>query len=190
MMNLISTRLPGVILIEPRVYRDNRGYFLEAWHRDRYAAVGLNVEFLQDNMSFSEPGVLRGLHLQWPAGQTKLVSVLAGSIFDVAVDVRFGSPTFGHWAGVELSAGTHSQLFIPVGFAHGFVVTSPGGATVGYKVDLPYTPSDELTVAWDDPEIGIKWPVDESALTLSAKDREGLRLRDIPLDRLPRYDRP
>jgi dTDP-4-dehydrorhamnose 3,5-epimerase len=186
-MNLIETRLPGVVVVVPRVYRDERGYFLEAWRHDRYAALGLDANFIQDNLSVSEPGVLRGLHLQWPAAQIKLVSVLAGSVFDVAVDVRVGSPTFGRWAGVELSAGVHSQLYVPAGFAHGFVVTSPGGATVGYKVNAPYTPNDELTLAWDDPDVGIEWPVLTAPLMLSPKDRQGLKLRDFPPGRLPPY---
>jgi dTDP-4-dehydrorhamnose 3,5-epimerase len=187
-MNLIPTGLPGVVVVEPRVHRDGRGYFLEAWRRDRYAEAGLAAEFVQDNLSFSGPGVLRGLHLQWPAGQTKLVSVLAGSVFDVAVDVRVGSPTFGRWAGVALSAGSHAQLYVPAGFAHGFLVTSPDGAAVGYKVDAPYTPADELTLAWDDPDVGVGWPAGAGPPALSDKDRRGLRLRDFPAGRLPTYD--
>jgi dTDP-4-dehydrorhamnose 3,5-epimerase len=184
-MNFIPTSLPSVVVVEPRVFRDPRGYFLETWNSDRYAVAGLATTFIQDNMSVSHPGVLRGLHLQWPTSQTKLVSVLAGAIFDVAVDVRVGSPTFGRWVGEELSTEGHRQLFIPAGFAHGFVVTSTSPATVSYKVDAPYTPGDELTVAWDDPDIAIEWPV--SGPALSGKDREGLRLRDIPTDRLPVY---
>jgi dTDP-4-dehydrorhamnose 3,5-epimerase len=184
-MNLIPTELPGVFAIEPKIFRDERGYFLESWHQSRYAAEGLPARFMQDNLSFSAPGVLRGLHLQWPMGQAKLVGVLKGSVFDVAVDVRVGSPTFGKWTAVELSDDGHRQIYIPPGFAHGFVVTSPEGAIVSYKVDAPYTPGDELTVAWDDPEIGIAWPRD--APTLSAKDRQGVRLRDFPPGRLPEY---
>jgi dTDP-4-dehydrorhamnose 3,5-epimerase len=184
-MNLTPTELPGVVVIEPRVFRDDRGYFLESWHRGRFAEAGLTADFGQDNLSFSRPGVLRGLHLQAPAGQTKLVRVVAGSVFDVAVDVREGSPTFGKWVGVELSADDHRQVYIPPGFAHGFMVTSPAGATVTYKVDAPYTPADELTVAWDDPDIGISWP--PLTPVLSPKDRQGLRLRDFPPGRLPRY---
>lgn len=184
-MNLIPTELPGVLVVVPRVFRDDRGYFLESWHRDRYAGAGLPGGFLQDNLSCSTPGVLRGLHLQHPAAQAKLVSVLAGAIFDVAVDVRVGSPTFGRWAGVELTADGHRQLLVPAGFAHGFVVTSDVPALVSYKVDAPYAPADELTVAWDDPDLAICWPVPRPSL--SGKDRQGLRLRDLPPDRLPHF---
>jgi dTDP-4-dehydrorhamnose 3,5-epimerase len=184
-MKLIPTGLLGVVVIEPKVFRDDRGYFLESWHRGRYAEAGLIADFAQDNMSYSAPGVLRGLHLQSPTGQTKLVRVYAGSVFDVAVDVRQGSPTFGKWVGIELSAEDQRQVYIPVGFAHGFMVTSEAGATVGYKVDTPYTPDDELTVAWDDPEIGINWP--GGTPILSPKDRQGVRLQDFPAGRLPKY---
>lgn len=184
-MNLIPTGLPGVVVVEMKVFRDERGYFLESWHRGRFAEAGLGADFGQDNMSYSAPGVLRGLHLQSPTGQTKLVRALTGSVFDVAVDVREGSPTFGKWVGIELSAENHRQVYIPAGFAHGFMVTSEAGATIGYKVDRPYTPADELTVAWDDPEIGIRWPGD--APVLSSKDRHGVRLKDFPAGRLPKY---
>jgi dTDP-4-dehydrorhamnose 3,5-epimerase len=184
-MNVIPTELPGVVVIEPRVFRDARGYFFETWHGPRYAEAGLPAAFLQDNLSVSAPGVLRGLHLQWPTAQAKLVTVLAGEVWDVAVDVRRGSPTFGRWVGLTLSADDHRQVYIPEGFAHGFVVTGGGDATVSYKVNAPYAPGDELTVVWDDPDLAIAWPV--SAPTLSPKDREGRRLRDIPADRLPVY---
>jgi dTDP-4-dehydrorhamnose 3,5-epimerase len=179
------TELPDVVLIEPRVFRDPRGYFLETWNRERYVAAGVAAEFVQDNLSVSAAGVLRGLHLQWPTAQAKLVAVMVGSVFDVAVDVRVGSPTFGRWVGVELSDEGHRQLYIPEGFAHGFVVLR-GPATVCYKVNAPYTPADELTVAWDDPDLAIPWPV--AAPVLSAKDSEGLRLRDIPESRLPLFN--
>ncbi len=184
-MNLIPTDLPDVLVVVPRVFRDERGYFLETWHRDRYADAGFPAGFLQDNLSYSAPGVLRGLHMQHPSGQAKLVSVLAGAIFDVAVDTRAGSPTFGRWVGVELSAEGHRQLFVPAGFAHGFVVTSGVPALVSYKVDAPYAPGDELTIAWDDPDLAVGWPV--AAPVLSEKDRRGLRLRDVPPGRLPRF---
>lgn len=183
-MNLKKTRLPGVVIIEPRIFHDQRGHFLETWSEARYSGAGLDTVFIQDNLSTSASGVLRGLHLQWPTAQAKLVSVASGAVFDVAVDVRVGSPTFGQWDGVPLSADDHRQLYIPEGFAHGFVVTA-GPATVCYKVNAPYTPADELTVLWDDPDLGITWPVSDPIL--SAKDREGLRLRDIPRDRLPQY---
>jgi dTDP-4-dehydrorhamnose 3,5-epimerase len=184
-MNVIPTRLPGVLILEPRVYPDPRGYFLETWSQARYAEAGLPARFVQDNLSYSLPGVLRGLHLQSPSAQAKLIAVLLGEVFDVAVDVRSGSPTFGQWVGVSLSAEGHRQLFIPAGFAHGFVVTGTCAA-VSYKCDAPYAPRDELTVLWNDPDLDIRWPVDSP--TLSAKDREGLRLRDIPADRLPRFE--
>jgi dTDP-4-dehydrorhamnose 3,5-epimerase len=183
-MNLIPTELPGVVLIEPRIFRDSRGYFLETWHQARYAEAGLATAFVQDNLSSSSLGVLRGLHLQWPAGQAKLISVLTGAIHDVAVDIRLGSPTFGRSVGISLSAGDHRQIFVPEGFAHGFVVTA-GPAVVSYKVNAPYAPNDELTVLWNDPDLDITWPL--SAPILSAKDLEGRRLRDIPRDRLPQY---
>lgn len=183
-MNVLPTSLPGVLLIEPRIFSDPRGYFLETWNLARYGEAGITTEFIQDNLSSSTLGVLRGLHLQHPRAQAKLISVSTGAIFDVAVDVRVGSPTFGQWYGATLAAGEHKQLYIPEGFAHGFVVTE-GPATVCYKVNAPYTPGDELTVAWDDPDLAIVWP--NLAPTLSPKDREGLRLRDIPRDRLPTY---
>ena len=131
-MKLIPTELPGVVLIEPRIFRDARGYFLETWHQARYAEAGLATAFVQDNLSSSSLGVLRGLHLQWPTGQAKLISVLTGAIHDVAVDVRLGSPTFGRSVGISLSAGDHSQIFVPEGFAHGFVVTA-GPAVVSTR---------------------------------------------------------
>jgi dTDP-4-dehydrorhamnose 3,5-epimerase len=183
-MNVTPTRLPGLLTIEPRIFRDARGYFLETWNLARYAEAGVTATFIQDNLSVSAPGVLRGLHLQWPTAQAKLISVVAGAVFDVAVDVRVGSPTFGEWFGVTLSAEDHRQLYVPEGFAHGFVVTD-GPATVCYKVNAPYTPADELTVAWDDPDLAVSWPV--GSPLLSPKDREGRRLRDIPRDSLPKF---
>jgi dTDP-4-dehydrorhamnose 3,5-epimerase len=185
-MNVIPTRLPGVVVIEPKVYGDARGHFLETWNQARYAEAGLPRAFVQDNLSFSLPGVLRGLHFQSPGGQSKLVSVLSGAVFDVAVDIRRGSPEFGRWVGEVLSSDNRRQMFIPAGFAHGFVVLGDAGALFSYKVDGPYSPKDELTLAWNDLEIGIDWPV--VTPILSAKDQEGLRLADIPVDRLPRYE--
>lgn len=181
-MNVIPTRLPGVVVIEPRIFRDARGYFLETWNQGRYEQAGLPSAFLQDNLSHSEQGVLRGLHLQVPNPQAKLVSVASGVIFDVAVDVRAGSPTFGQWVGITLDADDHSQLFVPAGFAHGFVVVK-GPAKVSYKVDAPYSPKDELTILWNDPDLAIDWPF--LTPTLSEKDQQGLRLRDLTPDRLP-----
>lgn len=183
-MNVIPTRLPGVVVLEPRVFRDDRGHFFEVWNGPRHAEAGLPAAAVQDNLSCSGPNVLRGLHLQHPTAQSKLITVLAGTIWDVAVDVRVGSPTFGQWVSVPLAAEPCRQMFIPAGFAHGFVVTGEG-ATVLYKCDAPYSPSDELTVRWDDPDLAVPWPV--AAPVLSAKDRAGLRLRDIPVERLPRF---
>ncbi len=183
-MNVIPTRLPGAVVLEPKVFGDSRGFFMESWNQARYAEAGLPAEFVQDNLSFSANGVLRGLHLQVPTCQAKLVTVLIGEVFDVAVDVRVGSPTFGQWVGVTLSAENKRQFFVPAGFAHGFAVT---GATAlfAYKCTTYYAPKDELTVLWNDPELGIEWPI--SSPTLSSKDRQGLRLSDIPKDRLPKY---
>ena len=177
-----SDLLPGVILIEPRVFRDDRGYFLETWSRQRYQEAGLPADFVQDNLSYSKAGVLRGLHYQHPTAQGKFVSVLRGEVFDVAVDIRRGSPTFGKWEGFVLSAENGRQLYVPEGFAHGFVVTSED-ALFSYKCTAPYDPAAEGSVAWDDPALGISWPV--SAPTLAAKDRAAPRLGDIPPDRLP-----
>jgi dTDP-4-dehydrorhamnose 3,5-epimerase len=184
-MNVITTRLPGVVIIEPKIYRDGRGYFLETWNQARYTEAGLPTGFVQDNVSVSAARVLRGLHLQTPSCQSKLISVLAGQIWDVAVDVRNGSPTFGQWVGETLSAEDHRQFFIPAGFAHGFVVTGEGAATVSYKCDAFYAPKEELTILWDDPALGIDWPL--ATPILSAKDREGQRLADVPRERLWSY---
>lgn len=181
-MNVIQTPLPGVVIVEPKLYGDSRGTFFEAWNRARYAEFGVPEICVQANVSFSEAGVLRGLHLQTPRVQSKLVSVLAGEIYDVAVDVRVGSPTFGRWTGVRLSAENHRQLFVPAGFAHGFAVTA-GPATVMYQCDAYYAPTDELTIRWDDPALAIDWPV--ARPILSDKDRQGLALADVPEGRLP-----
>jgi dTDP-4-dehydrorhamnose 3,5-epimerase len=141
-MNIVSTRLDGVLLIEPRVFGDQRGYFYETYQRERYAEAGITVEFVQDNISFSRQNTLRGLHYQHPGGQAKLVQVLEGEIFDVAVDVRYGSPTFGQWVGVTLSSEKQRQLYIPAGFAHGFCVMSPT-ALFMYKCSDYYAPQHE-----------------------------------------------
>ena len=174
-------------MIEPDVYEDARGYFLETWSRERYRAIGIDLDFAQDNVSSSSSGVLRGLHLQCPTAQAKLVSVLAGEVFDVAVDVRVGSPRFGRWVGVTLSAARRNQLFIPPGFAHGFCVTGEH-ALFSYKCSQLYRPADELGIVWNDPDVGIAWPVREPRL--SPKDAAYPRLADIPRDRLPRWEGP
>ena len=183
-MNVTETSLPGLLMIEPRAFHDARGYFFETWNQAKYAEKGLTTTFVQDNVSSSMKGVLRGLHLQWPASQAKLVSVLEGEVYDVAVDVRHRSPTFGQSFGALLSADNHRQLLIPEGFAHGFVVTAER-ATFLYKCSKAYTPSDEMTILWSDPDLNIDWPITNPIL--SPKDLQGLLLRDIPVERLPRY---
>jgi len=181
-MKVTPTDLPEVLLIEPRVFGDARGFFLEAWSRARYAEHGIDVEFVQDNLSRSSGGVLRGMHLQHPNGQGKLVTVVQGEVFDVAVDVRPSSPRFGRWTGVWLSAENHHQLYIPPGFAHGFCVTSES-ALFSYKCTALYSPGDEIGMCWNDPEVGIEWPVKDPVL--SAKDSVYPRLSEIPKERLP-----
>ncbi|MGH2531137.1 MAG: dTDP-4-dehydrorhamnose 3,5-epimerase [Thermomicrobiales bacterium] len=181
-MNVIPTDLPGVVIIEPRVFRDDRGYFLETWNAERYAEIGLSL-FVQDNLSFSTHGVLRGLHYQHPGDQGKLVSVLEGEVFDVAVDIRPDSPAFRRWVGVTLSAENARQLYVPVGFAHGFVVTS-ATARFAYKCTALYQPHNEGSLRWNDPDIAIAWPVDSPVL--SPKDAAAPLLKDVERARLPR----
>ena len=183
-MNVIQTDLPGVLIIEPRVFGDARGFFTETWQQKHYAEVGVPDRFVQDNLSFSRHGILRGLHYQHPHAQGKLVYVLQGEVYDVAVDIRVGSPSFGRWEGVTLSDENKRQLYIPPGFAHGFCVTSDK-ALFAYKCTEFYNPAAEGCVRWDDPEIGIIWPV--KAPSLSDKDREASLLKDIPRDRLPQW---
>lgn len=180
-MNVISTAIDDVRVIEPRVFSDQRGYFLETYHRERYRDAGIVCEFVQDNLSFSVRGTLRGLHYQIRHPQAKLVQVISGEVFDVAVDLRIGSPTFGKWAGVVLSSENKRQLFIPEGFAHGFCVTSETALFL-YKCSDFYDPQDEGGLLWSDPDVGICWPV-ESPL-LSAKDAVFPRLCDIPEEKL------
>jgi len=184
-MNIEQTRLPGVVVLSPRVYRDPRGFFMETWNKERYADVGLPSAFVQDNLSESRRGVLRGLHYQHPAAQGKLLQVLRGEIYDVAVDIRRGSPTFGEWVGVVLSSDDQRQLYVPEGFAHGFVVMSES-ALFSYKCTDFYRPQDEGTVLWDDPDLGIDWPIADPIL--SAKDQAGVRLREMPAERLPVFN--
>ena len=176
-MKIIPTDLPGVVLFEPRVFDDDRGYFFESWNAARYQEAGLPERFVQDNLSRSKRGVLRGLHFQNPQSQGKLVSVLEGAVFDVAVDVRRGSPNFGSWFGIELSEQNRRQLYIPPGFAHGFCVTSDT-ALFAYKCTDYYNPATECCLRWDDPEIDIKWPIDNPQV--SEKDHQGKLLCEIP----------
>ena len=183
-MNVSNTALPGVMLIEPRVFADARGYFLETWQQQRYQEHGLPSQFVQDNMSCSSYATLRGLHFQYPHAQGKLVYVVYGEIFDVAVDIRVGSPTFGRSCGIELSRENKRQLYIPEGFAHGFCVTSET-AVVMYKCTDFYTPQTEGGVLWNDPDLAIPWPI--TTPTLSDKDQRYLPLREISRERLPSY---
>jgi dTDP-4-dehydrorhamnose 3,5-epimerase len=185
-MNVIATRLPGVVIVEPRVFRDERGYFLETWSTARYEAAGLPGAFAQDNLSCSSVGVLRGLHYQFPVAQGKLVSVVRGEVFDVAVDIRVGSPTFGQWDGALLSSENARQLYIPEGFAHGFVVVGDEPAYFSYKCTTGYDPAGQCSIAWNDPDLGIDWPT--AVPSLSPKDAEAPRLREVPESRLPRYE--
>lgn len=181
-MKVTATALAGVLLVEPRVFGDARGWFVETWSAERYAAAGIGGPFVQDNLSRSARGTLRGLHLQHPHAQGKLVSCPLGSVLDVAVDVRPGSRTFGRWIAEELSDENHRQLWIPPGFAHGFQVTSEV-ALFSYKCTDRYHPEHELGVRFDDPDVGVTWPLPEPLV--SAKDRALPLLRDIDRVRLP-----
>jgi dTDP-4-dehydrorhamnose 3,5-epimerase len=181
-MKLVQTELEGVVVIEPRVFEDPRGFFMETFHRGRYEALGIREDFCQDNLSFSSCNTLRGLHYQFPHAQAKLVQVLQGEIFDVAVDIRRGSPTFGRAVAVTLSGQNRRQMLIPKGFAHGFCVLSET-ALFAYKCSDFYAPDCDLGVRWCDPAIGIRWPVADPLL--SAKDRQLPLLTDIPPERLP-----
>ena len=183
-MKTLTTDLPGVLIIEPRVFPDARGFFFESYHSERYAKAGLPRAFLQDNHSCSVQGTIRGLHYQLMQPQAKLMRVLRGAVLDVAVDIRRGSPTFGRWVGVELSAENKRQLFIPVGFAHGFCVTSDV-AEVEYKCTDYYAPNDQRGVQWNDSTIAIPWPVSEPIL--ADKDRTYLPLLG-ERDDLPAYE--
>ncbi len=185
-MNVIETKIPGVVVVEPKVFGDERGFFMETWNQARYEDAGLPIRFVQDNLSFSTRGVLRGLHFQNPDQQGKLVQVLEGEVFDVAVDIRAGSPTFGEWEGVILSSENKRQFYVPEGFAHGFLVTGET-ALFSYKCTAKYNQSAEGYVLWNDPEIGIGWPA-EISLTLSEKDRAAPPLSEIPEEQLPRYE--
>lgn len=183
-MKVIETNLPGCLIIEPKVFGDARGFFFETWSRPRYAAHGIGPDFVQSNLSRSARDVLRGLHYQLPNSQGKLVSVQEGEVFDVAVDIRQGSPNFGQWTSVLLSAENKRQFWVPEGFAHGFVAISEF-ALFSYLCTAPYDASADASVAWDDTDIGIDWPVD--APSLSAKDAVAPRLKDVPVSRLPEY---
>lgn len=182
-MNVDATAIPGVLILEPRVLSDARGDFFETWSLLRYAQAGLPKTFVQDNVSRSQRGVLRGLHYQLPNAQGKLLSVLEGEIFDVAVDIRRGSPTFGQWVGATLSAENHRQLYVPPWCAHGFQATS-ATAVVVYKCTEYYHQASEHSVLWSDEELAIAWALPP---VLSDKDRDAPLLRDIPVSDLPEY---
>lgn len=181
-MKVIETDLPGCVVIEPAVFGDARGFFFETWNAQRYGELGLPSKFVQSNVSSSSRGVLRGLHYQWQHPQGKLVSVLEGEVYDVAVDVRHGSPTFGQWAAVVLSAENKKQFWIPEGFAHGFVVLSERALFSYLCTDL-YHREYEVGVRWNDADLGIDWPVAEPLL--SDKDAKASFLKDIPPEQLP-----
>lgn len=180
-MKVLTGDIPGLIILEPKVFGDARGFFIETWNRRRYGEAGIDIDFVQDNLSFSKRGTLRGLHFQNPKPQGKLMQVLQGEVFDVAVDIRRSSPTFGRWQGVTLSAENKRQFYVPAGFAHGFAVLSDT-ALFQYKCTEFYSPQDEMAIRWDDPEIGIQWPVKEPLI--SERDAKGLRLREAPRERL------
>jgi len=174
-MKVIKTKLEGLIIIEPQVFGDARGFFFESYQEERYQAAGIDCRFVQDNQSLSKHGVLRGLHYQLKHPQDKLVSVLAGKVLDVAVDIRKSSPTFGQWVAIELSAENHRQLFVPKGFAHGFSVLSES-AHFYYKCSDYYHPEDELGILWSDPDLGIEWQIENPEL--AEKDKRHPRLKD------------
>ncbi|MDE1467451.1 dTDP-4-dehydrorhamnose 3,5-epimerase [Aurantiacibacter sp. D1-12] len=177
-MKVIACDIDGPLIIEPEVFGDDRGFFMESWNAGAFAEAGLDIAFVQDNHSRSDKGVLRGLHFQNPCAQGKLVRVVRGAVFDVAVDLRRSSPTFGKWVGVELSGRNHRMLWIPRGFAHGFL-TLEDGTDFLYKCDAPYAPEHEVTLAWDDPDVAIEWPTAGLDIRLSAKDRDGRSLTEI-----------
>jgi dTDP-4-dehydrorhamnose 3,5-epimerase len=182
-LNVVETGLPGVRIFEPDVFGDARGFFLETYNQARYTGHGL-PPFVQDNLSHSKKGVLRGMHFQNPNPQGKLLSVLEGEVYDVAVDVRVGSPRFGAWVGVSLSAENKRQLYVPEGFAHGFLVTGETALFL-YKCTAYYSPETEHSLLWNDPEVGIEWPTIEPVL--SEKDRAGRPLSEMPEGALPLY---
>ncbi len=183
-MKFLATELPGVIVIEPQVFRDERGFFLETYHQSKYQDGGIPGNFVQDNHSRSQQGTIRGMHTQLANPQGKLVRVIEGEIFDVAVDIRRGSPTFGKWVGTWLSAENFRQMYIPENFAHGFCVTS-AIAQVEYKCTAFYDPLSEIAIQWNDPELGIDWPLDEiAAPILSKKDLAAKPIREL-MDVLP-----
>jgi len=178
-MKAVATDIPGPLIIEPRIFGDERGFFMETWNADSFREHGLDLAFVQDNHSRSQKGVLRGLHFQNPGAQGKLVRVTSGAVFDVAVDIRRSSDHFGRWIGVELSVDNKRMLWVPEGFAHGFL-TLADDTDFLYKCTARYAPEHEHTLAWDDPEVGVDWPLADLEPIVSDKDRQGLSLSDIP----------
>ena len=178
-MKFIETAIAGPVIIEPKVFGDDRGFFMESWNARTFAEAGLDLHFVQDNHSRSARGVLRGLHFQNPNPQGKLVRVTAGRAWDVAVDIRRSSPTFGKWAGVELSAANKRMFWVPPGFAHGFVALEDGTDFL-YKCTTPYDPANEHSLLWNDPTVGVEWPLEGVEPQLSAKDIAGKTLEEIP----------
>lgn len=175
-MIVTETKIPGLLIIEPKVFGDERGFFLETYNEQRYKEAGIAETFVQDNLSFSKKGILRGLHFQNPNPQGKLVQVIQGEVFDVAVDIRVGSPTFGEWVGIYLSSENKKQFYVPPGFAHGFLVTSDT-ALFSYKCTDFYNPEGEYSIIWNDQDLGISWPIKNP--NLSIKDRSGVRLKSL-----------
>jgi len=182
-VKVMETGLAGLVIIEPQVHGDDRGYFKELWKQSSFTAAGLPANFVQSNVSRSAAGVIRGLHYQYPNPQGKLVSVLEGRVFDVAVDIRADSPTYRQWVGVELSGSNHRQLFVPEGFAHGFCVLGES-AVMNYFCTCEFDPLCDAAIAWNDPDIAIEWPIKPASL--SARDSAAPRLRDIAPEDLPR----
>ena len=185
-MNVKETKLPGVLILEPKVFFDDRGYFIETWNSARYEQAGIPGPFVQDNISFSKKGILRGLHFQYPQSQGKLIHVLSGEVIDVVVDIRVGSPTYSQWIGEVLSELNHKQIYIPPGFAHGYCVRSEA-AHFSYKCTDFYNPATEHGIIWNDPDIGIEWPIAEPVL--SPKDKLYPRLKDLQPESLPHFGR-
>ncbi|MCF7848804.1 MAG: dTDP-4-dehydrorhamnose 3,5-epimerase [Kiritimatiellales bacterium] len=183
-MNVVNLEIPEIKLIKPKRFNDDRGFFQQTYQQHQYQDAGIQPVFVQDNWSRSSKGVLRGLHYQLRNPQAKLVSVIQGQVFDVAVDIRKGSPTFGKWAGVELSAEEGDQLYIPAGFAHGFYVLSEH-VDFMYKCSCFYAPGDEYEIKWDDPAIGIEWPECGIKPIVSGKDSTAPCLKDVPKCNLP-----
>jgi dTDP-4-dehydrorhamnose 3,5-epimerase len=184
-MNIKEVKIQGILIIEPDVFKDERGFFLETWNKERYEKIGIQYSFVQDNISFSKKGILRGLHFQYPQPQGKLIQVLSGQVIDIAVDIRIGSPTYGQWHSEILSNVNLRQMYAPPGFAHGYCVMSES-AIFSYKCTDFYNPNTERGIIWNDPDLNINWPIEEPVL--SPKDAKYPMLKDLPPDKLPRFE--